>query len=111
MAREDRREPRYNVAVDASYCHGAASSRAVKVTNLSATGCRFVSPGRRLGMGTFVTLSFGRAGLVEARVRWRLGDTHGVRFDRALQPVMVDHIRLFVSKEPALVAERDALPA
>lgn len=111
MAREDRREPRYAVAVDASYCHGVASRRPVKITNLSATGCRFVSPGRRLGLATFITLSFGRAGLVEARVRWRLGHTHGVRFVRPLQPAVLDHIRLFVSKEPALVAERDAPPA
>jgi len=34
-----------------------------------------------------------------------------VRFVRPLQPAVLDHIRLFVSKEPALVAERDAPPA
>lgn len=111
MAREDQREPRYKVAVDASFRLGTANRRAVTVTNLSATGCRFVSQGPRLGLGSLVTLSFGRGSLVDAKVRWRFGDTHGVRFSRPLQPAMLDHIRLFVSREPALVAERDAMPA
>jgi hypothetical protein len=32
-----------------------------------------------------------------------------VRFDSPLHPVVLDHIRLFLSKEPALVAEREPL--
>lgn len=111
MAKDVQRELRYNVAVDASVRHGTAGHRWVKVTNLSATGCRFVSPARRLGMGASVTLSFGRAGLVEAKVRWRLGDTHGLRFDRPIQRAVLDHIRLYLSEEPALVAERVAVTA
>lgn len=106
-----RREPRYNVSLDASFRNGAATRRPVRVTNLSATGCRFVSSARRLGMGTCITLAFGRAGFVDAKVRWRMGDTHGVRFERALRPAVLDHIRLFLSEEPALVAEREAMPA
>lgn len=111
MASEVRREPRYNIAVEASVRDGSDSHQPVSVTNLSAAGCRFVSPDLRLRMRTLVSLSFGRAGVVDAKVRWRVGDVHGVRFDRPLQPAVLDHIRMFLSEKPALVAEREALTA
>lgn len=111
MTSESRREPRYNIAVEASVRDGTDNQQAVNVTNLSAAGCRFASPDRRLRMRTLVSLSFGRAGVVDAKVRWRVGDMHGVRFDRPLQPAVLDHIRLFLSEKPALVAEREGLTA
>lgn len=111
MAGENRREPRYRIAVDANFAQGSVDERSVKVINLSSTGCRFASPGLLLRRGTLVNLTFGRAGTVGARVRWRVGEIHGVRFDIPLQPAVFDHIRLFLSEEPAVVAERDALSA
>lgn len=111
MTSESRREPRYNIAVEASVRDGSDNHQPVRVTNLSAAGCRFVSSDRRLRMRTLVSLSFGRAGVVDAKVRWRVGDMHGVRFDRPLQPAVLDHIRLFLSEKPALVAEREGLTA
>ncbi len=45
------------------------------------------------------------------RVVWRLGKIHGIRFDRPLPRPLFDHIRLFRSKPPALVAERLRLAA
>ena len=111
MSREHRRENRYNVAVAASFRNGTGTSRAVRITNLSARGCRFNSHDGRLVKGAFVTLSFGRAGSQEGRVKWRTGDTHGVRFDQPLEPAALDHIRLFLSEEPALVAEREPVSA
>lgn len=104
-----RREPRYNIAVEADARVGDIVRQAVNVTNVSATGCRFVAPLRRLAMGTPVTLTIGRASVIDARVRWRIGDTHGLRFAHPLQPAMLDHIRLFLSERPAYVAERDAM--
>jgi PilZ domain-containing protein len=111
MSREHRREDRYNVAVAASFRHGAGTSRAVRVPPLSARGCRFISADGGLGKGTFITLSFGRAGTLDARVKWRVGDAHGVRFDAPLEPALLDHIRLFLSEQPALVAEREPVTA
>lgn len=111
MSREHRREDRYNVAVAASFRNGTGGHRPVRVTNLSARGCRFASHDGLLVKGAFVTLSFGRAGAQDGRVKWRTGDMHGVRFDQPLEPGVLDHIRLFLSEQPALVAEREPITA
>jgi deoxyinosine 3'endonuclease (endonuclease V) len=47
MSEENRRDPRYCVAVDASFGDEEVAGSAVRVTNLSARGCRF-STVRRL---------------------------------------------------------------
>ena len=111
MGYELRQEDRYDVAVAASFRSGPGASRPVRVVNLSSRGCRFVDRDGRLGVGTAVTLKFGRAETLDARVKWRVGKTHGIRFDQALEPMVLDHIRLFLSEEPALVAEREPLGA
>jgi hypothetical protein len=110
MTQESKREPRYSVAVDASLGDEAVAGSAVKVTNVSARGCRF-STARRIEKGARIVLAFGETALLDAKVRWRVGGAHGVRFDAPLHPVVLDHIRLFLSKEPALVAEREPLTA
>lgn len=110
MNRENRRDPRYTVTVDASFGSEAGAGSAVRVTNVSARGCRFASM-RRLDKGALIVLAFGEAAVLDAKVRWRVGGAHGVRFEAPLHPVVLDHIRLFLSKEPALVAERMPYPA
>jgi len=110
MERKNRRDPRYSVTVDASLGNEAVTRSAVRVTNVSARGCRFSSV-RRLEKGSHIMLAFGNAAVLDARVRWRIGGAHGVRFEDPLHPVVLDHIRLFLSKEPAYVAERQPLPA
>ena len=105
MGQENRRDPRYDVAVGASYRNGPEGRSLVKVTNVSARGCRFMSE-RRLEVGSPILLSFGTASTLDAKVRWRVGKAHGIRFAEALHPTVLDHIRLFLSEEPALVAER-----
>jgi hypothetical protein len=110
MTQENRRDPRYNVKVDANFGDEAGSGSAVRVTNVSARGCRFASV-RRLERGSCIVLAFGAAAVLDAKVRWRVGGAHGVRFEAPLHPVVLDHIRLFLSKEPALVAEREPFPA
>ena len=108
MSEENRRDPRYCVAVDASFGDEEVAGSAVRVTNLSARGCRF-STVRRIEKGAHIVLAFGEAAVLDAKVRWRVGGAHGVRFEAPLHPVVLDHIRLFLSKEPALVAEREAV--
>ena len=110
MTQENRRDPRYNVAVNASFGNEVVDGSAVRVTNVSARGCRFASV-RRLDKGSAIVLAFGEAAVLDAKVRWRVGGAHGVRFTAPLHPVVLDHIRLFLSKEPALVAEREPLTA
>ncbi len=110
MKRENRRDPRYSVTVDASFGNEAVTGSAVRVTNVSARGCRFASV-RRLEKGSLIVLAFGGAAVLDAKVRWRIGGAHGVRFQEPLHPMVLDHIRLFLSKEPAFVAERVPMPA
>ena len=110
MEPENRRDPRYNVTVDASVRSEAVKRSPVRVTNISSLGCRFSSV-RRLEAGTAVMLTFGEVYTIDASVRWRFGGTHGLRFEQPLQHVVLDHIRLFLSEEPAFVAEREPLTA
>jgi hypothetical protein len=104
---ELRLEDRYDVAVAASFHSGPGAARPVRVVNLSARGCRFVARDSRHGVGTAVTLKFGRVEALNGRVKWRIGGTHGIRFEQPLQPAELDHIRLFLSEQPALAAERE----
>ena len=106
MGDDKREDERYKVGLAARLSHDAATSRAVTVTNVSSRGCRFTWADAPLEPGTGLTMNFGRVGLLDAKVAWRTGRAYGVRFDQPLQPVMLDHIRLFLSEEPALVAER-----
>jgi hypothetical protein len=110
MARQFRRDPRYNVTVDASFRNEAVTRSAIRVINVSARGCRFASV-RRLETGTPIELAFGDAATLEGKVRWRVGGAHGVRFGKPLDPALLDHIRLFLSSEPAFVAEREPVAA
>jgi hypothetical protein len=110
VGHESRRDDRYNVAVAASFQNGTGASNPVRVTNISATGCRFSAPGK-LPTGSLITMSFGRLGQRHAKVRWRVGTGHGVRFDEPLLPAALDHIRLFLSEQPAFVAEREPMTA
>src|SRR4051812_3219739 len=106
MGREKRMEARYDVALDARVRNGSGSSRSVEVTNLSQRGCRFRLRERRLGTGSFLTITVERVGFLDPRAPWRQDDWPGIRFDRPLHPAVLDHIRLFLSREPAL-AEQD----
>ena len=102
---EKRREPRYTVRLEAQVRNGSGSARAVRVTNLSRQGCRFELCEIRLGQGSFLTITVGPVGFLDAHVQWRDGDWHGIRFDQPLHPAVLDHLRLFLSQEPALVAD------
>ncbi|HYC80219.1 MAG TPA: PilZ domain-containing protein [Croceibacterium sp.] len=102
---EKRRDARYGVDVDARVRNGMGAPRPVKVTNLSVSGCRFAALGNGIGVDAFVTITFGRLGFLDARVKWRAGEMHGIRFEQSLHPAVLDHIRYFLSQEAAFVEE------
>ena len=108
MAHEKRQDERYKVGLAARLSDDAAHARAVTVTNVSTRGCRFNLSEHPLEAGMALTMAFGRVGSIDARVKWRAGRSYGVRFDQPLPSVKLDHIRLFLSEEPALVAERSS---
>ena len=107
MARRQRSDDRYSVQVNADPRGGASAAREINVTNLSRSGCRFVAD-RYLQFGARIAIAAGRSGVLHARVVWRLGKAHGVRFEKPLPQPVFDHLRLFLSEHPALVAERQA---
>jgi len=109
MGQEHRRDPRYNVEVGASFRNGSATRNLVKVSNISMRGCRF-SSAHALERGAPIVLTFGGVAL-DAKVRWRVGKTHGVRFVEPLHSAVLDHIRLFLSETPAFSAEREPISA
>ena len=111
MNREKRREPRYSVELGARVRNGSGMPRTVAVTNLSQRGCRFKLSDRRLGAGSFLTITVERVGFLDAHVKWRDGDWHGIRFDHPLHPAVLDHIRLFLSRFPGFEEEVEEAPS
>ena len=105
MEHEKRHEDRYSVQVRASLCDGDSQSHDVVVTNLSADGCSFTTS-CEMPVGAQVRVAMGRIQAVAAQVQWRDGARHGLKFEQPLSHVVLDHIRLFLSSPPALVAER-----
>jgi hypothetical protein len=105
MEHEKRHEDRYRVQVRASLWDAGSEPREIVVTNLSAEGCGF-STSCEMPVGSELSLAMGRIQALAARVQWRDGERHGLQFIEPLSHVIVDHIRLFLSSPPALVAER-----
>lgn len=99
MTCEKRREPRYDVRVDASFRNGSGSSMRIRLSNLSARGCRF-STGKRMGPGAFLTLTMGSLDFIDAQVTWRDGNVHGIRFLQPLHPAVLAHVCSHVSSKP-----------
>jgi hypothetical protein len=105
---ERRGAPRYGVDVEGVIRSDSGGEDRVTISNLSCDGCRLSAPGRRFAVGAVLTIAVGPVGIVRARVTRRVGASHGIRFDESLPPAALDHIRLFLSKEPALIEERPA---
>jgi hypothetical protein len=103
-----RRSPRYGVEVEGIVRDAGGVSYTVAISSLSLDGCRLNAPGRRMAAGTLLTIGVGPAGQIPARVAWRVGPVHGVSFDQPLHRAVLDHIRMFLSAEPALIEERPA---
>nr|WP_166178789.1 PilZ domain-containing protein [Altererythrobacter segetis] len=101
-----RRAARYGVQIQGLIRGEDGVERAVAISNLSVEGCRLNVPGRHLAAGTMLTIGVGPVGLLHAHVAWRVGAVHGVSFDQPLHPAVLDHIRLFLSTEPAVIEER-----
>ncbi len=108
MTREKRREDRYSVVLDARIRNGSGVVHEAMVSDLSRTGCRITSPRRRLGPNSFLTITVAGVGFLDARVQWRDGNEHGIRFDRPLHQAVLDHIRHYLSREPAYLADKAA---
>jgi hypothetical protein len=99
-----RRSPRYGVEVEGIIREPDGASHEVTIANLSVHGCRFVS-GRHLGADTALTIRCGPVGFIHARVAWRVGDVHGIAFEQALHPAVLDRIRTYLSQQPALIEQ------
>ncbi len=103
--KDRRRAARYDVEVQGIIRGEGGVECVVPISSLSVEGCRLTVAERRLAAGTLLSIAVGPVGLLHARVAWRVGAIHGVSFDQPLHPTVLDHIRLFLSSEPALIEE------
>jgi hypothetical protein len=82
-----RRDRRHQICVAGAYRTGSGTARAVELTDLSLTGCRFIDPSNRLAVGTRLTVKIGQVGPFDALVSWIDGSSIGLRFiDRLYAP-------------------------
>ncbi len=108
MGYEKRREQRFDVDVDARVRNGTGTARQVVVSDLSRRGCRITSPRRRFGEGSFITITIADVGFLDARVKWRAGDVHGILFEHPLHQAVLEHIRYSLSRYPAYIDDPEA---
>lgn len=95
---------RYAVSVAATVLTTPMGSP-VTISNVSQRGCRFTSSDR-IPVGTFTAIRIGRAPPIGGCVEWRAGNNYGMRFEREMHLIVLDHVRWFVSEPPALEPER-----
>jgi hypothetical protein len=81
-----RRDRRHQICAAGAYRTGSGSARAVQLTDLSLTGCRFVDTSRRLYVGTRLTVKIADVGPFDALVSWIDGASVGLRFVDPLYP-------------------------
>ena len=91
----DRVEERHGVTI-AGKIYGGGSSREVTIFDLSTHGCR-VQDASYAKPGTHVSIKMGSIGPVAAIVRWRRDDFIGLKFENALYPSILEHIKANVS--------------
>ena len=110
MGYEQRHEERYNVRLAADLRGEEGSASPIRINNLSSWGCR-LTLGRKAKLGDLITIAVARVGQLDGQVKWQDGRTIGVRFDGQIPQAYLDHIRLFLSDPPGLVAERGPVAA
>lgn len=98
---EKRREPRHVVDVDARIRNGTGAPRTVTLTDLSRRGCQIRVPGTGFGVDSFVTVTLAGLGYLDARVKWRREDLHGICFEEPLHPAVLDHLRHALDRQPS----------
>ncbi len=95
---------RYAVSVSAAVLTTPTGSP-VRIRNLSQRGCRFTSPDK-IPVGAVTAIRIGQAPPISGRVEWRDGNNYGLLFEEPLHAIVLDHVRCFLSKPPALEPER-----
>ena len=103
-----RRSKRYGVDVEGIVRSEGGIARKATISDLSVEGCRLSVSDRRFASGTTLTVGLGPIGLLHAKVVWRIGQVHGLSFNQVLHPAVLDQVRTFLSREPALIEERPA---
>lgn len=88
---EDRREPRWPVALACKLRWTSGLKLDAKVIDITSTGCRisFSGPEPRLG---YLLLAFGNFNAFDAEVVWANEGEAGLAFRPALHMAVLDHI-------------------
>ena len=91
-----RAEDRHDVIISGRL-FGGGGSREVMIYDLSTHGCR-VKDNLQAKPGSFVSIKIGQIGPVAAVVRWQHDAFIGLKFENALYPSVLEHIRTQVSR-------------
>jgi hypothetical protein len=78
IGRKDRRP----IAADAVVRREDGTEIKVKLADFSDEGCRIECDDESLRIGEWVVIAVASAGEVKAQVRWALGTSAGVKFER-----------------------------
>lgn len=92
LQRDQRREDRGSVVLPGGIRHNVTSRAEVKVTDLSARGCRIEAPGRDLDQGSAVFIRLDQLAPLRANVRWYEAGFAGLEFDQPLYVAVLDHL-------------------
>lgn len=87
-----RREDRRCAAIPARLRHSVNCRSDIRVTDLSAHGCRISTAGGNLAVGSHVFVGLDHLGPIRAHVRWCDQDIAGLEFDGSLHVAVLDHL-------------------
>jgi hypothetical protein len=89
----DRSEERHGVEIQGRYRTGSGISYDVTVHDLSLHGCRIFDKFSNLNPDKQISIRIGSIGPIFAQVRWREGQVVGIKFNDALHPSVLQHMR------------------
>lgn len=87
-----RREARGHVIMPGAIRHNVTCRAEVAVTDLSARGCRIISSGQDLVLGSALFVRLDQLAPLRATVRWDEAGIIGLEFDRPLYIPVMDHL-------------------
>lgn len=90
--RHDRRIP---VLIHGYYRSGNGRVHAVRISNLSRSGCRMQQNHNWLEVGATIALRIDQIGPIDSIVRWKNNGEMGVEFVDLLHPSVVDHLAAY----------------
>ena len=88
----ESRATRRKVVIPAKILSRGCAKMDISVTELSAVGCQIVSRTLMLKAGQEISIRFDTIELLPGFVRWSIGETADIEFERPLYEPVADHL-------------------